>query len=226
MDISSLKAYSASLTDFLGKGNKAGYFDDIANTLMSTVSQLSNPVVTDAETTGGDSVTLSADAQALLAQGASGDDSKQSGVQKAASNFMMSFFDQSGLDLSKLSDNAVDIITGLQGVIGSSAATGRDLTTDMAEEKYAAGTKKVFTLAGNGTRLRLAIDYQDGKPTKLSITDITGGKVETAEITVNTADGTQNGTLAIDRTQREYNNGALTSMTESDPLEVDLYAAS
>lgn len=219
MDLSSLKslaAYRPSLTDFLsgGQSSRTSHFDTIANSLLGTA-------VTGAGTEAASSidVNLSEEAKALMEAGLDGDSGQLSGVQKSAQNFLISFFDQSGLDLSKLSEDTLKIIVGLQDVIAGSAATGRDLATDTAEEKYAGGNKKVYTMVGNGTRLRIAIDYKEGQPQKLSITDITGGAVETADITI------QNGKLVIDRTQREYVNGHMTSFNESETLDVALYAA-
>ena len=82
-------------------------------------------------------INLSAEAQKLLAQGntATNGQSSTTGVQKTAQNFMMSFFDQSGIDISKLSDDAQKLINGLQDVISGTGATSRDITTDALEAK-------------------------------------------------------------------------------------------
>ena len=123
------------------------------------------------------------EAKALLAKGGELE-SGLTGVQKGSQDFMMSFFDESDIDFSKLSDEVLDILEGLQGVIGGVTASGRDVLTDAAESRYSNGTKKAYTLMGDGQRLRVGIDYAEGKPSKLTITDITGGIVETAEITL------------------------------------------
>jgi hypothetical protein len=218
MDLSLLKTLNnkLSLTDYLGSA-KNSYFSDISNSLMSTVAKSKTAAIeSEAAANVGVNVSLSAEAQALLENG-NGENSNLSGVQKAAQNFLIGFFDQSGLEIEKLSDEALDLIQGLQDVISGSTATGRDLSTDVAEGKYAGGNKQVYTLTGSGTRLRLAVDYADGKPTKLSVTDITGGQVETAEITLS------EDTMTINRTQREYKNGHMTGLVELDPLDVKLY---
>lgn len=228
MDISSLKnlaAYntSLSLTNFLG-GGKTGFFDNIAQSLLAnSQAAQANTSLTD---TSGVQITLSEDAQKLLAQGNtdSSGNSNVSGVQKTAQNFMASFFDQNGVDFSSLTDDAKELITGLQGVIADSGTTDRDMSTDAAEEKYNPD-RKVYTLTGNGSRLRLAIDYDaNGKPQKMSITDITGGRVETADITLTqSADGKAT-SINIDRTQKSYANGHMTTVNDIDPLNVPLYS--
>lgn len=227
MDLTNLKnlgtySMSLSLTNFLG-GGKTSYFDTIAQSLTQNIFQ-GTTALTDAS---GVNIDLSDAAKALLAQGATTDaagNSTTSGVQKTAQNFMMSFFDQSGVDFANLSPDALDLIQGLQGVIGDSAGTSRDFTTDAAEEKYNPN-RKVYTLTGDGTRLRMAIEYgDDGKPQKLSITDITGGQVETADITLGQKDGKAS-TIDITRSQKNYANGHMTTVNDIAPLNVDLYTA-
>lgn len=222
MDITSLLGQRLSLVDYLGQG-KSSAFDAASQGVADKVTKIMSLVNTPtAETSGGVNVTLSAEAQALLSEGNGANDSKLSGVQKGAQNFMMSFFDQSGIDFSKLSDQALDLIQGLGDVVAGSGGISRDITTDAAESKYN-DNRKVYTLMGANTRLRVAIDYgEDGKPVKLSVTDIANGQVETADITLEKQDGVQ--TMTISRTQREYQNGHMVKLSDIDPLSVDLYA--
>lgn len=222
MDIKSMNAYNASLLDYLGKGKTNNYFDSVAQHLLSAYSngqQAQNQAASDKNVT----ITLSDEAKALLAKGGELE-SNLTGVQKGSQDFMMTFFDESDIDLSKLSDEVLNIIEGLQGVIGGVTASGRDILTDAAESRYSNGTKKAYTLMGDGQRLRVGIDYADGKPTKLSITDITGGVVETAEITLGEDD---NGVMrmTIERTQREYKNGHMAAINPIEPMSMKLYAA-
>jgi hypothetical protein len=139
-------------------------------------------------------------------------------------DFMMSFFDQSEIDLETLSPEVIDLLEGLQGVIGGVTATGRDILTDGAEARYSNGAKKAYTLVGDGQRLRVAIEYADGKPAKLSITDITGGQVETAEITLG-KDEDDVMRMNIERTQRAHTNGHMVELDPIEPLSVKLYGA-
>ncbi len=227
MDISSLKNlsnYRMSLVDFMNNG-KSSYFDSVSQGLLDSVAARYGAAAQASEDSAtGDKVTLSEEAKALLA--ATGDNNANlTGVQKAAQNLLIGFFDQSGIDTSKLSNEALDLIEGLQGVIAGSGATARDLTTDSLEMRHGENGKKVYTLLGNGTRLRLAVEYAEDKttPVKLSITDITGAKVETASITITDDEGTMR--LNIDRAQREYRNGHMVNSGEIDPLSVKLYGA-
>lgn len=224
MNYTSLKNvanYTASLVDYMGKG-KTDYFSSVAQNLINSLPS-SKTAQTALDSYTSVNITLSEDAQKLLAAGTTDASGKSnvSGVQKTAQNFMLSFFDQAGVDFSELSPQALDLIEGLQGVISGTDAATRDLTTDIAEEKYNAD-KKVYTLTGTGTRLRLAIEYADGVPSKLSVTDITGGQVETAEITLQKESG-KLATMTIERTQRNYANGHMTMLDPIDPLVTDLY---
>lgn len=225
MDYSSLKnisAYTASLTNFLGKGSN-DYFSAVSQNIINNITK------TGTATAAADSYTsvnikLSDEAQKLLDAGTTDSSGKSTvtGVQKTGQNFMLSFFDQAGVDFSKLSTQSLELLEGLQDVIGGSAATNRDLTTDIAEEKYNSN-RKVFTLSGTGSRLRLAIEYgTDGKPQKLSVTDISGGQVETADITLQSKDG-KLATMTIERTQRNYINGHMVMLDPIEPMTTDLY---
>lgn len=227
MDISAFKnisSYGSSLVDFLNTGSKSTFFDGASQNLLAKVN---STLALAAEKTGSNvNVTLSEEAQKLLASSNSSADAKLTGVKKSAQDFMMGFFDQSGLDLSNLSAEALGLIDGLNGVIASSAGTQRDITTDIAENKYAKGSRESFTLTGNGTRLRIAIEYAEGKPTKLSVTDITNGVVETADFTFEArTSGKPVDIMTVERTQRAYANGHMVSLEPIDPLSVNLYEA-
>lgn len=225
MDYASLKNvanYTASLVDYMGKG-KTDYFSSVAQSMIDSLPS-SQKAQTALDSYTSVNISLSEDAQKLLAAGTTDSSGKAnvSGVQKTAQNFMLSFFDQAGVDFSELDSEALGLIEGLQDVISGTGATVRDLSTDIAEEKYNAN-KKVYTLMGNGTRLRLAIDYADGVPSKLSVTDITGGQVETAEITLQ-KENNKLSTMTIERTQRQYVNGYMTTLDPIEPLVTDLYS--
>lgn len=222
--LNSLLGKNSSLVDFLGSG-KSNVLDTASQGIAQKVGQimtLANSALED-QTGVGSNVTLSEGAKALLADGNGAGGGQMTGVQKAAQNFMMSFFDQSGIDLTKLSGESLDLIQGLGDVIAGSGGTARDITTDTSESKYNAN-RKVYTLTGANTRLRVAIDYAaDGKPAKLSVTDIAHGQVETADITLQTANGDT--AMTISRTQREYQNGHMVKLSDIEPLSVSLYAA-
>lgn len=228
MDLTSLLSYRPSLTDYMGEG-KSNLFEGVAQGMNAKVAAAQSQAAEKlAALGGGDSVALSEEAKVILNganTGKNGEQNNVSGTQKAAQNFLMGFFDQSGLELSKLSDEALDFIEGLNGVIAGSGATVRDTSTDMLENQQAGGARKAYTLTGANMRLRIAINYgADGAPLKLSITDINGGKVETAEMTIGkNEDG--KATLEVERTQREYRNGYLTGMDEIPLMSMKLYPA-
>ena len=219
MDLSSLKGYMPSLADYLG-GGKTSYFDSVAQSLSAKTAH--QTAIATGEASGSVNITLSEEARKILEQGnADNGTSKISGVQKGGQNFLMGFFDKSGLDLANLSDEALDLIQGLQDVVAGSNATQRDLSTDMLESQVSKGDRTAYTLVGNGSRLRIAVQSEDGKPQKLSITDIVNGQVETADITISMEDG--KAVMKVDRTQREYSNGHMTTIAKIDPLSVSLY---
>ena len=222
MDVKSLNAYNASLLDYLGKGKTGNYFESVANNLLSAYAN-GQQAQSDAAADKNVNISLSDEAKALLAKGGELE-SGLTGVQKGSQDFMMTFFDESDIDLSKLSDEVLNIIEGLQGVIGGVVASGRDVLTDAAESRYSNGTKKAYTLMGDGQRLRVGVDYVEGKPSKLTITDITGGVVETAEITLG-KDENNVMRMTIERTQREYKNGHMAAMNPIEPLSMKLYGA-
>lgn len=228
MDLTSLLSYRPSLTDYLDGGKaSSNMFEGVAQSLNQKVEAAKAAAAEKAALTGqGDNVTLSEEAKALLAQGTGGENENLTGIQKGAQNFMMGFFDGSGLVIEKLSDKVLDFIEGLAAVIGASAATDRDTVTDGMEAQLSGGNRKAYTLTGPNTRLRISIDYDaDGKPQKLSVTDITGSAVETADITIKTdEEGSQY--LSVERTQREYRNGYLANLDPIEPLAMTLYQQS
>lgn len=226
MDLVALKSMLAdrpSLIDYMG-GGKANLFDGLTN--ASQARNAAAQQISDSATGNSSvSVSLSTEAQDILSrpreEGAA--NSNLSGVQKVAQDFFMSFFDQSGLDLSRLSPETLELIKGFQDVIAGTGPVQRDNTTDALEERHHDGNRKVYTLVGAGSRLRIAIDYDGGKPQKLAITDILNGQVEMANISLETAAGTPQSVL-LERTRREYANGSLVDMVTKMPVSLKLYA--
>ena len=225
MDLASLLSYRPSLTDYLN-GGKSNLFDSVSQNMAAKIEATQAKAMESIDNgAGSDSVNLSEEAKTIIDLANKDNEGKLTGTQKGAQNFLMGFFDQSGLKLANLSDQVLDFVEGLNGVVAGSSATQRDLATDGMEAKLSNGERKAYTLTGANARLRIAIEYgQDGKPTKLSIADITGGEVETADMTITTdADGKQS--LNIERTQREYKSGHLIKMNEIPTLSMALYKA-
>ncbi|PZO86423.1 MAG: hypothetical protein DI626_06710 [Micavibrio aeruginosavorus] len=225
MNLSSLNLYSG-LAEFLGSGNKANNFDSISQNAFDLAALKATKQTQATPDTTGVNINLSEDAQKLLNQAKSADGKTAvSGVQKIGQNFLLGFFDQLGIDFDGLTNEAINLITGMQDVIADSGATTRDVTTDMAEMRYANNSKKVYTLTGAQSRLRLAIEYAtDGTPKKLTLTDIQGARVETADITLASEKGKLT-SMEVSRTQREYKNGHMVTLNEIEPMSIKLYPA-
>lgn len=225
MDISSLKSLlmnRPSLVDYLGNSSSAsGALSAGQQKTQAQIAQLQN--LLDNQSATGDQVILSEEAQALLSQTTESDSSTPvNGVQRGAQSFFMNFLEDVGIDLGKLSDEASSFIQGINQLITDTGATMRDTTTDRMEQEYHKGNRDVYTLLGTNSRLRLAVDYQDDKAAKLTLTDMTGGQVSIAEITVQKTDQGQ-ARLDIARQNREYVNGLLADFQTGAPLSIALY---
>lgn len=224
MDLSSLKMMFAgrpTLANYLGNDSFNSSALGAANQMIqSKVSALLDTA--NMATSAGDQVTLSAEAQALLADSNEGNKAVN-GVQKGAQSFFLNFFEDAGVDFSKLSDEAQNFLQGFNTLITDTGATMRDSTTDRMEQDYNKGNRDVYTLMGTNSRLRIAIDYQDDKARKMTITDMNGGSVSIAELTIQNA-GQTNASIEVSRELREYVNGNLADMKKGEPISMALYA--
>lgn len=226
MDLTSLKGMLGnrpSLLDYMG-GNKGNIFDTLAQARTAAAATTQATIAAAQEKNGVDQVKLSTEAQAILnAKNADGSANPTlSGVQKGALDLFMSFFDDSDIDLTKLSGETLELIKGFQAVIADSGSVTRDITTDLLEEAHHSGNRQVYTLTGAGSRLRIAVDYQGGKPTQLAITDILNGQVEIATITLGEKNGKADMVL-LERSQREYVRGSLVDSVTKMPMSLSLY---
>ena len=224
MDLSSLKNMFAgrpTLANYLGGDS----FDSSAlgaasQAVQSRVSALLEAANT--ATVSGDRVTLSAEAQALLADGNEGNKAVN-GVQKGAQSFFLTFFEDAGVDFGKLSEEALSFLQGFNTLISDTGATMRDTATDRMEQEYNKGNRDVYTLMGTNARLRIAIDYKDDKAQKMTITDMNGGSVSIAELSIRNA-GQSDATIEVSRELREYVNGNLAEQKTGTPISMALYA--
>lgn len=224
MDLSSLKTlFSArpTLANYLGNdsfnSSPLGAAHQITQSKIAPLQETANTAAM-----GGDQVILSAEAQALLSGG--NDNGKViNGVQKGAQSFFLNFFEDAGVDFSKLTDEAQGFLQGFNDLITDTGATMRDTTTDRMEQDYNKGNRDIYTLLGTNSRLRIAIDYQDDKAQKMTVTDMNGGNVSIAEITIKNAN--QPGArIEVSREIREYVNGNLADTKEGKPISMALYA--
>ena len=224
MDLSSLKMmFSArpTLANYLGNDSlNSGALGAASQIMQSKVSAMQGTANT--TSAAGDQVTLSAEAQALLADSNEGNKAVN-GVQKGAQSFFLNFFEDAGVDFSQLSDEAQNFLQGFNTLITDTGATMRDSTTDRMEQDYNKGNRDVYTLMGTNSRLRIAIDYQDDKAQKMTITDMNGGNVSIAELSIKNA-GKANASIEVNREVREYVNGSLNDMKKGEPISKALYA--
>ncbi len=224
MDLSSLKMmFSArpTLANYLGNDSfNSSALGAASQIMQSKVSALLDTANT--TSTSGDQVTLSAEAQALLADSNEGNKAVN-GVQKGAQSFFLNFFEDAGVDFSKLSDEAQEFLQGFNTLITDTGATMRDSTTDRMEQNYNKGNRDVYTLMGTNARLRIAIDYKDDKAQKMTITDMNGGNVSIAELSIANA-GKANASIEVSREIREYVNGNLADMKKGEPISMALYS--
>lgn len=224
MDLSSLKMmFSArpTLANYLGNDSmNSGALGAASQMAQSKISALLDTA--NMTSSAGDQVTLSAEAQALMSDSNEGNKAVN-GVQKGAQSFFLNFFEDAGVDFSKLSGEAQEFLQGFNTLISDTGATMRDSTTDRMEQDYNKGNRDVYTLMGPNSRLRIAIDYQDDKAQKMTLTDMNGGNVSIAEISIKNA-GQASASIEISRELREYVNGSLAEMKKGDPLSMALYS--
>ncbi len=118
MDLSSLKMmFSArpTLANYLGNDSfNSSALGAASQIMQSKVSALLDTANMTSST--GDQVTLSAEAQALLADSNEGNKAVN-GVQKGAQSFFLNFFEDAGVDFSKLSDEAQEFLQGFNTLI-------------------------------------------------------------------------------------------------------------
>ncbi|MDB5491949.1 MAG: hypothetical protein JWO78_1798 [Micavibrio sp.] len=226
MDLSSLSGLfggnTPSLLDYMEGGKMSG-----TATNSTALSLLNNGLASDSGS--GDTVSLSPEAQQILArlQGTSSDSGgSATGVTKAAQNFIGNFFTASGVDVTKMSDQAQKLLQGFQDLVADSGATTRDTTTDTQEARYNNGNRQVYTLVGDGRRIRIAVDYADGKPASMTMTDISSdGKVISAKVNMTPATGTVGQGLDVAETQYQYSSGILRDSVTKPVISMDLYKA-
>lgn len=230
--LTSLMTGQKSLVDYLNTNNATSSWYTKGTGTTSTSTSLVDTLNGD---DSGDTVSLSAQAQQLLAQAQSKNATSttttatSTATSKAltgAKNFLTKFFTDSGINLSKASDETVSLIKGIQKVIDDSGATAQDTTIDGMTAKASHGNRKSFTIAGTDQRISLTVTYAQGKPTKMTVTESVNGKTTTAAITVKSTNGTPS-TIDVDRVQKAYNRfGGMIGSSKSALLTLDVYATS
>jgi len=232
--LTSLMTGQKSLVDYLNTNNSTSSWYTKGTGSTTNNASLVDTLNGD---DSGDTVSLSAQARQLLAQAQSKNTTSTTSTATAAStatskaltgakNFLTQFFTDSGIDLSKASDETVSLIKGIQKVINDSGATAQDTTIDGMTAKASHGNRKSFTIAGTDQRISLTVTYAQGKPTKMTVTESVNGKTTTAAITVKSTNGTPS-TIDVDRMQKAYNRfGGMIGSSKSALLTLDVYAKS
>lgn len=181
---------------------------------------------------GLDIVSLSADAQRYLSMQASGTSANGTATgptgeaaQKGAISFIANFFADSGVNSAKLSDETKKLIAGLSDLITSMTNVAQDSTLDAMTKNYVKGQRESFTLQGDGQRISATVQYEDGKPKSLTVTQSNAGVANTATITLGMDNQGKLSTVDINRVQKVYNSfGGFMGSVAADPLTLALYA--
>lgn len=163
-------------------------------------------------------IDLSPEAQEMLA------DSNTSGgntpIQNAQAHFL-SFFEDSGVDLSNLSDEASELLEGIVSFLEESGMTGREATTDSLEQKASNGERDVYTLVGEGRRIRIAVEENDTGQKILTLTDINGKTADIAQFLIEKdEDGKTN--INLTRSKEKFAHGRLIEREEKSPITIEV----
>jgi|GEM_PF-7061359 len=223
--ISSLMGRMPSLVDYLNQQDGT-----IASSPLQSLANQSSSGAGAMFGDGGDTVSFSAQAQLLAAQGSGSassftpDSDGGEAAMKGAVQFIADFFADSGVDMDKMSEETKTLLNGMGELIGAMGSVARDSTIDEMTKSYVKGQRESFTLQGDGTRLSVTVQYENGKPKNLNVTQVQGTTASTALITLGMDDKGAPSTVEIARVQKTYNPlGGLTGTQAADPLSLSLY---
>ncbi len=216
-----------SLVNYLEKNGASA-----AQIATSTTSSLAGYLAaTDSGMGLGDTISLSAQAQAMLATqgaaatGGTGDADGGKSAKAGATDFIAKFFESNGIDTDKLSEDAQNLLKGIDKIIDNMSGVTRDAGFDNMTSSYVRGQRQSFTLSGNGQRLTATVQYDNGKPVSLTVSNVQGGTATSAAMTLGMDSAGKPSTIEISRTEKKYNSmGAIMSTVAGDPLSVELYA--
>jgi hypothetical protein len=224
----SLLGQTSSLVDYLNKnsqGTTALGFRQYGNAASSGSAGTS---LTDSN---GDIVSLSPQAQALLAQAktraGTSSQAPEAALNKVQSNaqaFIANFFDANNIDISKASDETISLFQGLSELINDMQSPTSNGAIDNAMRKDSNGTRSSITLQESGHTVSFVIKYEGGKPSSMTVTNVTGSTAETAVIKLGKdADG-KFASLNVTSEKNTYNRfGGKTGGVVRDALNFDLY---
>ena len=216
MNIASLLNNAPSLANYLNKDGRelsAQLNQNFTQKTNKTLQALSNSQSTNSAY----SLDLSPEAQRLMAQNQTGDNSGN--PIKSAQNHFISFFDRGGLDLNILSDETSELIGGIVDFLGQSGTTARDTRTDALEMEYSKGDRDVFTLTGDSRRIRIAIEKDATGQNLLTVTDLNGNTADIAQMRI---DENENGKpiITVTRSQEVFANGSRIGREVNEPITI------
>jgi len=226
MSIASTTGTPLSLVDYLYSSKPGSQAASPASGIFGSVTGGLAGYLNAAD--GGDSFTLSPTAQNLMAQQNVTAASSDGGVaaKDQAQNFLLGFFDESGVDLDKLSGDAIALLKGIEEMATDMGNVTQGTTVDRMTSNYTKGQRKSFTLEGAGERLSFTVQYKDGKPASMTILEVHGQVATNATISLTKdATGKLSG-IHVDSVQKQYSSfGTKISSHEKDDLDLDLYAS-
>lgn len=170
----------------------------------------------------GDTLSLSTTAQGMAQAGGTGDDSKAKNGAKA---FLLNFFQDKGVDVAKLSDDAIALLQGIDDMITDMGGAVQDSTVDTMTANYVKGQRQSYTLTGQDQRLSFTVQYENGKPASMAVMHIQGKIATRAVISLTeNAAGIPTG-INVQSVQKEYGSfGNNTATNIGEELDLKLYA--
>ncbi|HEY8964753.1 MAG TPA: hypothetical protein VIN59_09855 [Alphaproteobacteria bacterium] len=172
----------------------------------------------------GDMLTLSPAAQSLMSQQSVSNEEGEK-ARQGAKEYLVGFLHDSGVDISKLSDDAMAVFQGIDDMIADMGNAAQDTAVDQATAAFVKGQRQSYTLKSDTERMSFTVQYENGKPASMTVTHIQGSAATTAVISL-TKDSSGNlSGLHIESTQKNYSSsGTKIGSMDNDALDMKLYA--
>lgn len=181
----------------------------------------------------GDVISLSPQAQALLAKAktsatpassGTGSEKTLNAAQKNAQSFIAGFFDDHAIDISKASSETISLFQGLSEIINDMSDPTTNTAIDKGMRKASQGQRVGITLQEDGHTVSFIIKYKDGKPASMTVTNVTGQTAETAVISLGADASGKPSAVHVTSEKNTYNRfGGKTSGVVRDAIDFDLY---
>lgn len=228
--MSTINYPNLSLTNYLGNSTKDT--SSSASTAAATGQSITRmPSLADYLGADADTVSFSSMAQSLSASGGTSlstftpDSDGGAAAKVGCGDFISNFLESSGVDMDNLSADAQKLLDGLADLIANMGAVTQDTKIDGMTKAYVKGQRESYTLQGDGNRLSATIQYTNGVPQSLTVTQLQGSVANTAVFTLGRDDAGKLNSIDVQRVQKEYSGlGGLVGTNEADPLSLALYA--